>query len=190
MYSGKLWNYKEGQLIRVVCFTNGDEVEILVNDKVKGERQKYNQETGVNSWEIPFEPGVLKAVSYKNNIKVAEDVIQTSGSPAVIKCNSKTDNLKNKLDVGLIEIKITDLDGNIAVLADNEIRCKISGPGKLLGLENASSDATEDFNDNVHRCINGKLLAYIQATENSGEIVVEFESPYLESARQIIKIGN
>ena len=190
MYSGKSWNYKEGQLIRVVCFTNGDEVEILVNDKVKGERQKYNRETGINSWEIPFEPGVLKAVSYKNNVKVAEDVIQTSGSPAVIKCNSKTDNLKNKLDVALIEIKITDNDGNIAVMANNEIRCRISGPGKLLGLENASSDAAEDFNDNVHRCINGKLLAYIQATENSGEITVEFESPYLESARQIIKIGN
>ena len=190
MYSGKSWNYKEGQLIRVVCFTNGDEVEILVNDKVKGERQKYNRETGVNSWEIPFEQGVLKAVSYKNNIKVAEDIIVTSGSPAVIKCNSKTDNLKNKLDVALIEIKITDKDGNTAVLANNEIKCKISGPGKLLGLENASSDAAEDFNDNVHRCINGKLLAYIQATENSGEITVEFESPYLESARQIIKIGN
>lgn len=190
MYSGKSWNYKDGQIIRVVCFTNGDEIELLVNDKVIGERQKYNRETGVNSWEIPFEPGVLKAVSYRNNVKVAEDAIVTSGNPSVIKCYSKNEILKNKNDVALVEIKITDKEGNLAYLADNEIRCRINGPGKLLGLENASSNAAENFNDNVHRCINGKLLAYIQATQNSGEIVVEFESPYLETTRQIIKIGN
>jgi len=189
IYAGKLWNYKDGQTIRVVCFTNGDEIELLVNDKVKGERQKYNRETGFNYWDIPFEPGALKVVSYKNNVKVTEDEIVTSGSPAVIKCNTKNDILKGKNNVALIELKITDKEGNHSWLADNEIKCRISGPGKLLGLENASSNAAENFNDNVHRCINGTLLAYIQATEDTGEIIVEFESAYLESGRQIIKIG-
>jgi beta-galactosidase len=190
MFSGKLWNYEDGQIIRVTCFTNGDEIELLVNDKVKGERQKYNQETGANYWDIPFEPGVLKVVSYKNNVKVAEDVIVTSGSPAIIKCHTENDILKGKNNVALIQLTITDKEGNLVYLADNEIKCTISGPGRLLGLENASSNVAENFNDNVHRCNNGKLLAYIQATENSGDIVVEFESAYLESGTQKIKIGN
>lgn len=188
MFSGKSWNYKDGQIIRVVCFTNNDEIELLLNDKIIGERQKYNSDTGINFWDVAFNPGVLKAVGYKKNVKVAEDVIITSGSPSVIKCNTINAILKYKNDVAMVEVKITDKNGNPAYLADNEIKCKISGPGKLLGLENASFDVTENFNDNIHRCKNGKLLAYIQATENTGEIIVDFESAYLESATQIIKI--
>jgi hypothetical protein len=183
------WNYKKGQLIRVVSYTNCDEIELYLNDKLTGERQKYNSETGFNFWDIPFEPGVLKVVAYKNNLKVAEDKLTTSGSPAIIKCMMDDAVLKAKNNVALIQLIITDKEGNLASLADNEIKCTITGPGKLLGLENASYDASENYNDNVHRCKNGKLLAYIQATENSGEISVEFESPYLESARQIIQIG-
>jgi hypothetical protein len=190
LFSGKLWNYKQDQIIRVVCFTNCDEVELLLNDKIIGERQKYNSDTGINFWDVTFNPGILKAVSYKSNVKVAEDLIITSGSPSLIKVSTKYEILKNKNDVALVEITITDKDGNLAYLADNEIKCTISGPGKLVGLENASFDVTENFNDNFHRCKNGKLLAYIQATDNSGEIIVNFESAYLEDNKQIIKIGN
>lgn len=185
----KIWNYKKDQPIRVISYTNCDEIELYLNDKVVGERQKYNSETGVNFWDVAFEPGVLKVVAYKNNMKVAEDKLTTSGSPSIIKCNAENTILSGKNKVALIQLTITDKDGNLASLADNEIKCTITGPGKLLGLENASYDASENFNDNVHRCKNGKLLAYIQATENSGEITVEFESPYLESGRQAIKIG-
>lgn len=189
LFSSKLWNYKKDQLIRVVCFTNCDEIELVLNDKVIGERQKYNSETGINLWDIVYEPGVLKAVSYKNNVKVAEDIIVTSGSPALIKCKTENVILTNKNDVALVELIITDKEGNLAYLADNEIKCTITGPGKLLGLENASFNVTENFNDNTHRCKNGRLLAYIQATENSGEVIVTFESAYLEGGKQIIKIG-
>ena len=122
-------------------------------------------------------------------MKVAEDIIITSGSPALIKCNTENEILTNKNDVALVEITITDKEGNLAYLADNEIKCTITGPGKLLGLENASFNVTENFNDNMHRCKNGRLLAYIQATENSGEIIVKFESAYLESDKQTVKIG-
>jgi hypothetical protein len=183
------WNYKKGESIRVVSYTNCEEIELYLNDKVSGVRQKYNSETGFNFWDIPFEPGVLKVVAYKNNAKVAEDQLTTSGSPAIIKCTTYDTDLKLKNNVALIRLKITDKEGNLACLADNEIKCTITGPGKLLGLENASYDASENYNDNVHRCKNGKLLAYVQATENTGEISIEFESPYLESGKQIIKIG-
>ena len=183
------WNYKKGQSIRVVSYTNCDEIELYLNDKLTGERQKYNSETGFNFWDIPFESGVLKVVAYKNNEKVAEDELTTSGSPSLIKCTTENTILSGKNNVALIQVRITDKEGNLALLADSEIKCRITGPGKLLGLENSSYDASENFNDNVQRCKNGKLLAYIQATENSGEIIVEFESAYLEGGKQIIKIG-
>jgi hypothetical protein len=46
------------------------------------------------------------------------------------------------------------------------------------------------MNDHVRRCKNGQLLVYIQSTEDTGEIVATFESPFLEKARQVIQIGD
>jgi hypothetical protein len=189
MFPEILWNYKNGQQIKVVTYTNCEEIELYLNGKVVGERQKYHSETGVNSWIIPFEPGVLKVVAYSNNVKVAEDEIRTSGNPTIIKCQLDNETLPDKNKVALIQVSITDKDGILARLADNEITCTITGPGRLLGLENASTDASENYNDNTHRCKSGKLLAYIQATDSKGEISISFESPYLECGKQIIRIG-
>ncbi len=58
------------------------------------------------------------------------------------------------------------------------------------GLGNALSNTAENFNDNVHFCINGILMAYVQATEKTGENKVELESVYMESGKQVIKIGS
>jgi beta-galactosidase len=89
----------------------------------------------------------------------------------------------------MLTLSVTDANGNQVYLADNEISCTIKGPGKLLGMENASNYHSISMNDHASRCKNGQLLVYIQATEDGGEIMAEFESPFLEKNTQVIKIG-
>jgi beta-galactosidase len=36
-------------------------------------------------WDVPYEPGTIKAVGRKNNQVVCEEIIQTTGIPASIK---------------------------------------------------------------------------------------------------------
>ncbi len=185
----KSWNYHTGDSIRVVCYTNCDEVELYLNNKVIGKRQKRNAETGINYWDISFEPGVLKAMAYSGNNKSAEDIVLTTGYPAAIKCTAVKDKPAGKNDVTMLTLSITDADGNQVYPADNEISCTITGPGKLLGMENASNYHSVNMNDHVRRCKNGQLLVYIQATEDTGEIIATFESPFLEKKMQVIQIG-
>ena len=173
----------------MVCYTNCDEVELYLDNKVIGKRQKRNAETGINYWDITFEPGVLKAMAYSGNNKSAEDIVLTTGYPAAIKCTAVKDKPAGKNDVTMLTLSITDADGNQVYLADNEISCTITGPGKLLGMENASNYHSVNMNDHVRRCKNGQLLVYIQATEDTGEIIAAFESPFLEKGMQVIKIG-
>ncbi len=187
--SEKIWNYQRGDSISVVCFTNCDEIELQLNDKVIGNRQKRNTETGMNYWEIAFEPGVLKAIAYSGNQNSAEDIVLTTGYPAAIKCNVVKDMPTGKNDVIMLTLSVTDADGNQVHLADNEISCTITGPGRLLGMENASNFHSLDTNDHVRRCKNGQLLVYIQATEDTGEIMATFGSPFLEKEMQVIEIG-
>lgn len=74
------------------------------------------------------------------------------------------------------------------MLADNEITCRITGPGRLLGLEASNNSDMSDYTDNRHRVFHGRILAYIQATGEEGEVKVQFTSPWLESTEVTLRV--
>ena len=180
--AGQNWNYQDGQLIRVVCYTNGDEAELLLNGKVVGGKKPYNHEQAIIHWDIPFEPGVLSVVAYEKGEKVAVDEIKTSARPYGIEVSATKPVLTGKMDVAVIRLRIVDENGNLVYLADNEVTCSVKGPARLLGLENASNNVAENFRTNTLRCKNGRLVAYLQATAESGQVEVGFTSTLLRNA--------
>ena len=42
-----IWNYDEGQNIRVVCYTNAPQARLLLNGRVVGEMKPYDEKTGI-----------------------------------------------------------------------------------------------------------------------------------------------
>lgn len=190
MDAGRSWDYDDGQLVRVVCYTNGDEAELFLNGESLGERKAYDPETAIIHWDIPYQPGELKVVAYQDGKAVASDTIKPDGVPQAVHASVKDNTLKGKYAVAVIPVSIVDADGNLVYGADNEVICTISGPGKLLGLENASHDASEDFRDNKAPCNHGRLVAYIQATADEGTVEVTFTSPEREPAKVELDIAN
>ena len=182
MDAPQIWNYEDGQEIRVVCYTNCEEAELLLNGKVIGERKPYNEERAIIHWDVEYKPGELEVVCYNNQEVAAKDLIFTNSAPAKIIANSSTNSLSGKYDVAIVNLDIVDENGNVVTLADNNITCNVLGNGELLGLENASNNVAENYLDNKHRCKNGHLVAYIRSTDDEGEINVEFTSPFLEKA--------
>ena len=56
------WNWPANSTVTVQCFANCPEVELTLNGKVIGTKKLSEAVNGVLRWEIPFEPGTLKAV--------------------------------------------------------------------------------------------------------------------------------
>ncbi|MBN2685354.1 MAG: DUF4982 domain-containing protein [Pontiellaceae bacterium] len=187
MDSEKLWNYREGQNIRVVCYTNGDEAELFLNGERVGERKPYDADTAIIYWDIPYTPGELKVVAYKDGKKVAEDSVKTAGEPKALRAEAAEKTLRGRDGVAVIEVSIVDAEGVLARQARNEIVCNVSGAGKLLGLENASNNVAENFRDNRAAALRGRLLAYVQTTADAGEVTVSFSAEGLEPTT--LKLG-
>ncbi|WP_146524310.1 glycoside hydrolase family 2 TIM barrel-domain containing protein [Novipirellula artificiosorum] len=175
------WNCQNDQSVRVICYTNGDAAELFLNGQSLGDRQPLDPKTRTIEWTVPYQPGRLEVVVDRNGESIAKHHLQTSGLPYAVRVDHVSGTLKGRHDVALAYLKIVDSEGNFVYLSDNEITCTVRGSGKLIGLENGSNNVTEDYTDHQHRCKNGRLLAYIQATEDTGEIRVEFHSPLLES---------
>lgn len=173
-----VWNYDNNSKIQVVCYTNCDEAELQLNGKIVGEPKPYDPATGIISWIVNFAPGELKVIAKRNGKEVASDKIITNTMPAKIS-TEVIEQTDNEL-VRQVKVKIMDTNGNHSVLADNEITCEVID-GKLLGIENASTNVSENYLDNKHRCINGRLLVFVKKDSKDTPVTVKLSAPLLES---------
>ncbi len=177
-----IWNYDEGQLIRVVCYTNATQAELLLNGKIAGEKKPYDENTGIISWDIPYQDGKLEVIGLDaNGNKVSQYVIQTSDRPHAIKIIAGENEVK-KGGLAQVVLQVVDENGLPVMLSDDEVTCIIDGDARLLGLEASNNSDMSDYTDNKHRVYHGRMIAYIKAGDKAGEIDVKFSANWLKPA--------
>jgi beta-galactosidase len=185
-----VWNYTDNQLIRVVCYTNTAKSKLMLNNEQVGEIKDYDDKTGISYWDIPYKEGELKVIGMDNNGKeTATYAIKSSGRPYALKASLYRNDICKENGIAQVIVQVVDENCVPVMLADNEVSCFVAGSGKLLGLEASNNSDMSDYTDNKHRLFNGRLIAYIRATENKGEIKVKFTSSLLKSADLNIKIN-
>ncbi|WP_269226616.1 sugar-binding domain-containing protein [Flavobacterium eburneipallidum] len=183
------WNYKEGQMIRVVCYTNAAKARLELNGKVVGEEKNYNEKTGVIYWDIPFTSGKLEAIGLNKDGKViSQYAIQTSQQPNSLVVNEKNITINKENGVAKVIVQVVDEKGLPVMLSDNEVTCTVSGSGTLLGLEAGNNEDMGDYTDNVQRVFHGHLVAYVQSKGNNEPITVKFTANWLKSTEVIIQL--
>jgi len=173
-----VWNYDKNTRVQVVCYTNCNEAELQLNGKTVGERKKYDPETGIIAWIVNYEPGELKVIAFNNGKEAATCKIITNTMPA--KINAEVLKQKDNELLRQVKVQILDANGNPSFLADNEITCELTG-GTLLGIENASTNVAENYQDNKQRCINGRLLIYVKKDAAETSMILKLSSPLLET---------
>ena len=187
------WNHegREGQIIPVVAYTNLDSVELFLNGKSYGEKylefprkgntERWNQpeEGKVNpstsdlhlSWDVPYEPGELKAVGKKEGKKYIYSVV-TAGEPAQIRLSVDRKVIKaDPSDVAHIKVEILDKNGNLVPTADNLVKFEVSG-AEIIGVENGNMRDLSSPKAKERKAFNGLCLAIVQA-EQKGNVLVK-----------------
>lgn len=177
------WRGADGELLKVVCFTNCERVELFLNGRSIGVKALADAEGHVMLWDVPYEPGTLRAVALRDGTQVAECELSSYGPPARITAIADVDRLAaDAEDLVHIEIAIVDATGIPVPDASNEIHWTVEGPARLLGIESGDSASHEPCQAEKRRAFRGRLLGYVQATGQSGDIVVTLSSPGLVGA--------
>ena len=174
------WNYTDGQIIRVACYTNAAKARLTLNGVEVGATRDYDDNTGIIWWDIPYAAGTLEVIGMDaSGAKTCSYAIRTSERPHALTARIEHSTIKNGTGLAQISVQVVDQNGIPVMLSDNEVTCTISGPARLLGLEAGSNTDMTNYRDNVHRVHNGRILAYIKATGETGEITVRFTAPWL-----------
>ena len=140
------------------------------------------------SWKAIYKPGTVKAIGYKNGKKVKEVILTTNYTPTQIVLEANKTQLKaDNQDVAVIAIKLQDKKGNTIPTACQNVRIKVSGNARILGVGNGDPAYKEQQNPNDLNCqdytvpsFNGLAQVLIQSTHEGGEISVTCTSDGLK----------
>ena len=180
------WDFNEGQIIDVIAYSNAPYVELFFNGESMG-RQFIDHLTGIElqaHWKLPYKKGVLVAKAYdeKGNL-VASDEQRSFGDPALIMLKPENDCITaDGRTLAFIEISMADKEGTFVANARNRVNVKVSGPGRLLGLDNGDSTDYEEYKGSSRKLFSGKLLAIVAPTNEPGTITVTVSSKGLKDA--------
>lgn len=173
----------EGVEIPVVVYTNGTAAELFLNGKPLGKKKMNKQELQM-VWQVPYQPGKLLVVAYRNGKIVARDSSITSGPAAGIKLiPNKKQIHANRRDVVRIETDIVDAKGNFDPIANDSVHFEIAGPYKLLGVENGDILDGSPNKVNWRKTFMGKAVLILQSTGKSGVIHITATGKGLREGR-------
>ncbi len=199
------WNWKghEGQIMPVLAYTNCDTVELFVNNRSYGIKVKEFPRQGTSggwdsyarplvnvttadlhlTWDVAYEPGIIKAVGHKNGRQVIIEELHTSGKAAALRITrDSTTVYADASDVALFDIDVVDADGNLVPDADDLIRFNVTGNGKLLAVDNGNQSDLNPFKLQERKAFKGHAYAVVQADRNPGSLQLNIEADDLKPA--------
>ena len=137
------WNWQEriGEITPVHIYTSGDAVELFLNGKSLGRREKAHSYDRLTWDDVRYEPGSLKAIAYKNGQKWAEDLVETTGKPAALQVTAEKTELKSDgTDLSFIRVAVVDSQGRVVPRSKNHLKFSVTGPAEIIATDNG--DAT------------------------------------------------
>ena len=186
------WNWQEriGEITPVHIYTSGDAVELFLNGKSLGRREKAHSYDRLTWDDVRYEPGSLKAVAYKNGQKWAEELVETTGKPAALQVTAEKTELKNDgTDLSFIRVAVVDSQGRVVPRSKNHLKFSVTGPAEIIATDNGDATSLLPFQLSERDAYNGLALVILRSQYmKQGKVVLTVESKGLPKQKIALKV--
>ena len=174
------WNWQgwEGRNIDVEIYSKSPRVRLYLNDQLVAEKQVGIDTEYKAVITLPYQPGILKAVSLDaNRQEVKESILQTSGEPASIKLTTDRKHiLASGEDLAYITLEVIDKNGNIVPDANIPLNVDVKGRATLLAAASANLKDLEPKTSSKVTTYKGRAIAVIRSGNKPGKATVTVSS--------------
>ena len=205
------WNWpgREGQVIPVLAYTNCTSVTLYLNGRSLGEKRLQFPAPGTSGgwntyagphiamttndlhleWDVPYEPGVLRAVGQRDGRDACHAEVRTAGAPVAVRLTADRDTITaDPGDVALVRFAIVDSAGTIVPTADDVVRVEISGAdANLVALDNGDLENHEPYREDRRAAFNGQGLAIVRAG-TAGVLRITATADGLKAATIVVRV--
>ena len=176
-YAPDVWNYTEGQRVRVVCYTNAPSARLLLNGQPVDAQMQRDPQTDILYCDVDYQPGTLRCEASNG----ASYELTTTGQPCALRLTTDS--------VAHVFVEVVDASGRVVKTADQEVTLMVRGT-TLLGLENGNINNNHPVSNTYHptpitqhlRVYGGRLVGYIQRPQSGTQVTVRASSPFLQDA--------
>lgn len=179
------WNWANDPrpAIPVEVYTNCDAAELFLNGRSLGEKRVADRFNPVLHWDVPYQPGVLRAIGKRDGQEAARFDLNTAGPPARLALLSdKTALDADGEDLSNIEIRVVDDAGRLVFGAAASIAVEVHGSGALAAVDSGDLRDTASVQSGRRTAYEGRILAIVRAGTAPGAVQVRASAPGLAPA--------
>lgn len=169
IYVAPHWTYEEGQTANIICYTNCEEVELLVNGRsvLQFENDKYDPQPHA----VPFEKGVLTAIGKNGGKEVCRREVATAGRAVKLVATLSEDKLiADGKDAVVVDLCAVDEKGTVVPDFSGLVSFEVSGSGKFIGAGNGDNASHECDKEPRRYMYHGMCQAIFQSDVKPGEM--------------------
>ncbi|KPI22206.1 Beta-galactosidase [Actinobacteria bacterium OK074] len=139
------------------------------------------------SWQVPYEPGELKAVARQDGKAVATDVLRTAGPAHAVRLTTDRDSLAaDGRSLVFVTAEVVDAHGVVLPDAEDLISFAVRG-GSLAGLDNGREESAERYQASTRTVFHGKALAIVRAGTEPGALKVTAHADGLRTGTATVR---
>ena len=181
------WPGQEGRRQEVVVYSEFPEAELFLNGKSLGRKPIGEDSEYKATYQVPYVPGRLLAVGYRDGREAGRWELRTAGqSAAAVVTTDRSQLAANGEDLAYVAVELHDADGTpiYARNDDRQVRVRVRGAGTLAGIGNGNPIDVSSFQSDERKTFHGRVVAVVRAGAQAGPIVVDIEAEGLPS-RQV-----
>jgi beta-galactosidase len=142
------------------------------------------------SFEVPYQPGELKAVGYRGDQLVAETSLHTASAAASLRLTPDRARLRAGAgDLCYVTVEIVDGEGMLHPAADRPVFFTVQGAGSLAAVGSANPVSLESYRGNQRSTFRGRALVVIRSQGQPGEIRLRAQADGLAPAELCLTAG-
>ncbi len=177
------WPGHEGETFKVDIYAACDKVELRLNGQSLGVQPTGPSERFISTFAVPYQPGALHAIGYRDEDVVAEHEIHTVGSPVGIRLTpDRSDLTADGGDLSFVTVEVVDRAGRVNPQADNTIYFTVLGEGTLAAVGSGDPKSTESYRGHHRSVYRGRCLAVVRTTGAPGPIILRAMADGLDVA--------
>ena len=157
---------KPGTEIPVWAYSNADRVDLYLNDeKIGSDKPGKKWDEMQCDWMVPWQPGELLAVAYRDGKEVARTSQTTAGAPAMLKLSVEGS------DYPIVTVAEVDDAGVINPYGENRVHYHIDGSAQIVSLESGNPINIEpNYGVTSRTTFFGLGRCFLKRLEDTGDV--------------------
>jgi beta-galactosidase len=179
------WNWpgQEGKPLQVAVYARCDRVRLELNGKIIGEKPVSAATKLTAKFDVPYQPGELRAVGLVGGKPVASTTLRTAGEQKAIRLTADRSTIRaDRNDLSYVTVEVVDRNGNRVPNAAIPIHFTTTGAGELAATGSSAPTDTASFHMPLRTTYQGRCLVILRPKGGPGKITLKAEADGLKTA--------